>query len=159
MFVTNSSMRLKFSSSEFPDLQVWDLMELELSIPILLVSIARAAGRSSSKELRTFFAKPHHIENFISLPDHRVHDLALFSPGHMNGSAGWKLEPLHELWRCRERQHDLMECWLFNVPGASYTDSCFGSDPQALDLQSLVYRSAGHAEAASRSPVAGPLRP
>jgi hypothetical protein len=41
----------------------------------------------------------------------------------MNGTQGWALEPLLELWRCDEPQFDGAVAWLFQVPNRTYVES------------------------------------
>ena len=125
-----------------PDLQVWDLMELELAIPILVVTMSQGRRNSRAHDRRTFFAKARHLEQFLGVDKATVDRVDLFTPSHMNGADSWRLEPLLELWRCVEPAQTEMTSWLFKVASSVYVDSCLGTDPRLLQRESCVYSAA-----------------
>lgn len=138
MFVTNPAMRMQLASALFPDVDVWDSVELELQIPMLLIGVEAEPGSPAPKIAQTFFAQPRHLEQFLAAGT-PVGFVELLSPAHMNGNDRWTLEPLQKLWRCVEPSGDQFE-WLYEVrDGREYCQSAFGTAPGALRKHDCVF--------------------
>lgn len=122
MFVTTQAMRLEMASCLVPGVEVWDAVEVELAIPILLLTTTDGNGDTDAVISRTFFAKPHHIANLGAEADVCLSRVDLFSPAHLNGTGAWRLDALSEIWECREPDGALS--WLFVLDdGQQLSDS------------------------------------
>lgn len=56
----------------------------------------------------------------------------LASPGYMNGSTRWKMEPLHEIWLCASHDHPNQQAHVFLLEnGMRYEDV----GPETLGIQ------------------------
>lgn len=122
MFVTTQAMRLELASCLLPGVDVWDAVEVELAIPILLLTTNHSQGKSEAAVCRTYFAKPHHIADLGDDCDVTLSTVDLLSPAHLNGTGAWRLDPLAEIWECREPDGALS--WLFVLSdGRQLSDS------------------------------------
>lgn len=138
MFVTAHSNRIH--SPVMPkDEYLWSMVELELLIPILVISLHEVEGEAGSELTRTFFVQPHQLQQIASSPGIEIDRIDLFSPAHVNGSDGWKLEAVEAIWRCREPEHEGHTAWLFRVAGQEYCDSCLNTEPGLLKPEFCVY--------------------
>ena len=142
MFVTTPAMRLLLPSQFSTDFEVWDLVELELQIPILVVKLSGDSVCAEPKLSRTFFAKPSHLQDFLTTAGANVEAVDLLVPSHMNETDGWFLNPLSELWRCMEPAIDQF-VWLYRTAdGREYSGSALGTAPQLLRKHNLVFAAA-----------------
>lgn len=131
-------MRLQLASALFADVDVWDLVELELQIPMLVIGVKAGQGGPTSEVAQTFFAQPKHLEQLLA-SGAAICSVDLLSPAHMNGRDRWALEPLTTLWRCVEPSVDQFE-WLYQVRGGrEYCQSAFGTAPRALRKRDCVF--------------------
>ena len=138
MFVTASSKRIH--SPVMPkDEYLWSMMELELLTPILVISAHEVECEGGSEVTRTFFVQPHELQQVASSAGLEIDRIDLFSPAHVNGSDGWKLEAVEAIWRCREPAHKGCTAWLFRVAGQEYCDSSCTTDPGSLEPELCVY--------------------
>lgn len=132
-------MRTPLASALFTDVDVWDLVELELQIPMLVIGVK--AGLDA-KVARTFFAQPRHLEQLLAAGT-PIGSVDLLSPAHMNGADRWMLEPLVKLWRCVEPSVEQFE-WLYQVrDGREYCQSVLGTAPCALRKRDCVFSNPG----------------
>lgn len=142
MFVTTPAMRLHLPSQFFTDIDVWDLVELELQIPVLLVKLSEDPVRGGPNVSRTFFAKPTHLREFLQTSGVRVESVDLLSPPRMNETVRWALNPLAELWHCLEPSVQQF-AWLYRIAdGREYSDSALGTEPQSLRKHNRVFVAA-----------------
>lgn len=136
MFVTTQAMRLELASCLVPGVEVWDAVEVELAIPILLLTAT--AGDADTVISRTFLAKPHHIASLGAETDVCLSRVDLFSPAHLNGTGAWRLDALSEIWECREP--DGVLSWLFVLAdGQHLSDSLHRLPAASLVRVRCVY--------------------
>jgi len=132
-------MRLELASRLMPGVDVWDAVEVELQVPILLMTIRSTGNSSDGLASRTFFGKPHHLADFGFSSDVQLLSVDLFSPPHLNGTGAWRLGRVSEVWQCRERT-DGGTAWLFVLTeGGQISDSLRCSMPEDLLRDRCVY--------------------
>lgn len=119
MFATSPEMRLPLESLLYPGHDVWEVVEVPLAIPLLVVKVAPRDARQSHPP-RTFFTKAVHLAGFARTKGTAVLRADLLLPPNMSGRAGWALRRLDELWRCVEPDGTEAACWLFASEGRLY---------------------------------------
>lgn len=148
MFVTTESMRLDAVSRLIPGIDVWDAVEVELAVPMLLLVGAEAPPSPDAMINRTFLARAHHLANLGGESKVCLSSVDLFSPPSVNGSDGWRLDPVTEVWKCREAS-DGAWAWLFVLAdGRQLSDSVHRSVAADLIRHKCLYM---HSAPASRT--------
>jgi hypothetical protein len=134
-------MRLELASRLIPGMEVWDAVEVELAVPFILLIAQTVSPEIDVVETRTFFAKPHHLASLSDSADVRFSCVEVFSPPHLNGTAVWQLDPVSELWECREVV-DGAVAWLYVLAdGRLLSDSPRHSPGSDLVRHSRIYKS------------------
>jgi hypothetical protein len=140
-------MRLELAS-RLTGVDVWDAVEVELQVPILLITTRTTGNASDGLANRTFFGKPHHLVDFEISSDIQILTVDLFSPPHLNATGAWRLDRVSEVWECCERS-DRTVAWLFILAdGAQISDSLQCSKPRDLLRTRRVYSELSHSERA-----------
>ena len=121
MFSTTEAMRSE-ALTRLYGVHVWDAVELELSVPFLLISTRDADAPGLT---RTFLVHARGFEGLLQERTIAVQSAALATPPGWNRSSTWRLEGLLEAWRT-----DARHCarygrygWLFKVEGGEEYDS------------------------------------
>lgn len=136
MFVTTESMRIP---SLLPHgVHLWKAMEIELLLPILMVSMTQRETETELPLASTFVVLPDHLATLLAAPEFILDHVDLLSPARINGSGRWMLEPLQALWKCSEPESETV-AWLFDVPGSQYTESIHGTLPNQLKRDRCVF--------------------
>src|SRR5438067_1608406 len=115
MFVTIDSMRMHIPLP--PGVHQWKAAEVELLIPLLMVSMTQKETEVELPIARTFLILPEDLEALLGSDEFTLDQIYLLSPSRTNGSDRWQLEPLQELWKCSEPGSKDVPAWLFRVPG------------------------------------------
>jgi hypothetical protein len=134
MFLTTESTRVQ---SVLPrGMHMWTAVEIELMLPLLIVSISHRETPTELPLARTFVVLPDDLTALCASPKFILEQVDLLSPAHINGSGRWMLEPLRELWKCSEPHSKGTVAWLFQVSNRTYADSrlCTPADELRRDL-------------------------
>jgi hypothetical protein len=160
VFVTTQAMRLELASRLVPGVDVWDAIEVELAVPFLLLVASIGDPNSGTVISRTFLAKPHHIADLDTSSDLHLSRVHLFSPPHLNEAGAWRLDPVSEVWECREPTDSALS-WLFVLAdGRLLADSMQHSPATDLLRHRRVYKqSDGQNPAGSGNHSNGQWRP
>lgn len=141
MFATNPALRLEIPSALL-NLDVWDSLEFVMLEPVLVVTTSQRT-EDGIHASRTFLAKARHLESMRRSRKLRVKTVDLISPSRVNGSGGWKLDRLKEVWKCRDVA-ETQTCWLFSTEsGSEFSDSLHGCPPSALVRELCVFSVTG----------------
>jgi hypothetical protein len=146
LFVTTSAMRHEVASRLMPGVDVWDAVEVEFQVPILLLSVSPASSSQDGLVRRTFLGKPHHLAQFRTSSELQLSSVALFSPSHLNGTGAWQLDRLSEVWECLDPS-DGSRAWLFVLAdGRRLTDSLQHTVAENLVREMCRYSESGELE-------------
>ena len=95
-------------------------------------------------------AKAHHLGGLGGASDVRLSSVDLFSPPSVNGSGGWRLDPVSEVWECREASDGAL-AWLFVLTdGRQLSDSVQRSVAADLIRSRCLYNQGAAASRAGR---------
>lgn len=140
LFATNPALKLAVPSAIW-DTDVWDSLEIVMLEPVLVVTASQQIEHGVHTG-RTFLAKARHLAVMGETRDVRIETVDLMSPARVNGSAGWRLDRLNEVWKCRDLD-DTHIAWLFcSASGAEFCDSPVNDPPSKLVREQCVF-SAG----------------
>lgn len=141
MFETVPSAELPsfpLSEAEGGPIHLWSYVMQGLNMPWYHVELT---GNSTS---RLLFAS--HLEQWMPLIGKkkrgsvRVSSVRLVSPGWMNGSGAWRMEPLIEVWRGDEKEAEQSADVFVVEGGRRYTFSMMGSQESQLKGLSKIYQ-------------------
>lgn len=141
MFVTTAAMRSMLVSSVFSDAEVWELVEVELAVPLVLITVTNPVEEIDIPVgvRRTFLGMARHLKDFFGSA--QVVRADLFMPAHLNGTTGWSLEQLDEVWRCTEPGSQ-RSAWVYRVRGdQEYADSALGTRAELLSKTECIFRA------------------
>lgn len=135
MFLTHSSnahpMSKWFTSSE---ITYWSAVELATNVPWFLVQLCKS---STPKETSDMLLSG--VQDLLRLIETQASDecevtsVSLVSPAHMNGGAGWKLEPLAALWAAEEPDAEGQTADVYELAsGTCYARSALGTPLESL---------------------------
>lgn len=128
--------------------KLWRRFRQDLNWPSFHVSIARGP--------EVEILQTSEISDWIDLPRSRCDgqwlvELRLVSPGWLNGSGGWKMEVLREVWRGVEPEHPVTTLVFVPLGGGRYVDSEFRTDAAMLRDLRRIYRGE-HRQRVARLP-------
>lgn len=89
---------------EFTPGQLWAAVELDIQWPWFLVQIARRDMEDVI--VNTLFLQySHDLEHLVSqqTPEAWIEQVQIVTPAHLNGNAGWAMEPLREVCLMQDR--------------------------------------------------------
>lgn len=136
MFETRPSSEIPFPEAIGGDSRFWSYVKLHLHQPWFFLVINGDEG--SQIVLST------QREQWLGLPevypDHRIGSIQLVSPGWLNGSSAWKMEPLRQLWTAID--DGSYEAAIYVVEGGARYIECDGSRiEERLHEVTLVFDS------------------
>lgn len=82
--------------------RLWAYVRTRLHVPWLHVVYGQTHvedGETYTLRETVFLSEPEQMESLQQTPDLRIIAVDLMTPGHMNGSGRWQLEPLSEIWQ------------------------------------------------------------
>lgn len=137
LFATNPALKLEVPSAIL-DTDVWDSLEIVVLEPVLVVTASQKIEHGVHTS-RTFLAKARHLATMGESRDVRIETVDLMSPARVNGSAGWRLDRLNAVWKCRDPD-DTHIAWLFcSASGAKFCDSPVNDPPSKLVREQCVF--------------------
>lgn len=146
LFATNPALRLDVHSALL-GADVWDSLEIVMVEPVLLVTTSQPI-EDDIRASRAFLVKAQHLATMRRSKEVRIDTVDLLSPARVNGTAGWRLDRLNEVWKCRDPD-DTHIAWLFCLAsGAKFCDSPVNDPPSKLVREQCVFS----AEAPSKHP-------
>ena len=87
---------------------VWDLVSFILNQPWFHVTILVTDDHGDKFERSVMLKELHQIVALLQRNDLKLRFVDVVSPGFVNGSGRWKMEPLKEVW-LRKQEDDLNE--------------------------------------------------
>lgn len=90
--------------------RVWSWVELGLKLPYYLVTVLFTDDDDVKLERHLIFSDLSAIQELVANPPAHVHlqRVDLLSPGYMNGSSGYQLAQLSEVWQASGEQRFIM---------------------------------------------------
>ncbi len=137
MFETHDSAELPIPPGlGDPGIRMWSYVVCRLFVP--WIHVVRRVNHEEDGEPyalhETLFLT--HVEQLLQLqgdPEVKIVTIDLVSPGHLNGSDRWKLEPLAEIWEGIEPGTDVQMAHVYVLKnGARYLDSGLASSESEL---------------------------
>lgn len=128
----------------------WRQMALASVSCRLWIEVACADDPDQS---RVLISGPSELERLV--PECEITRIGLLSPGHVNGTGKWSLDPLAQLWLCQASlpRGDTCRGWIHVLEDGRELADCSGMD-SIFDFHKteLMYRAAGkHGDRPSRA--------
>jgi hypothetical protein len=137
MFLTTESTRVQALLPR--GMHMWTAVEIELMLPLLIMSISHREAPTELPLARTFVVLPDDLVALLASPEFILEQIDLLSPAHINGSGRWMLEPLRELWKCSEPESKGTVAWLFQAPKSTYSESLLCTPAAELKRDYCVF--------------------
>lgn len=150
MFITNRALKSPISHLFLgePGDQFWLATELAFFIPWFLVTIRQAepaydddavsVGRAM---LLTEFADVERLVQECSGGPNRIESTLVVTPGHLNGTGEWKMEPLEAVWTAEDSSAPGRKMTIFETQaGVKYSDTSLSVPVGELQNQTLRFR-------------------
>lgn len=115
----------------------WNFVTLPLNSPWFCLTYRFLDPQALGYETM-LLSKPEQIADILSQAgtDFSVDQILLISPGCMNRTESWQMEPLAEVWRGRRSENSFATDVYYLQDGRRYVDSPF--DIEHSDLQELT---------------------
>lgn len=111
MFHTSPEAELPFLSALAPyGERAWSWVELGLKLPYYFVTVLFTDDNDIKLERHLIFSDLRALQELVANPPAHVHlqRVDLLSPGYMNGSSGYQLAQLSEVWQASGEQQFIM---------------------------------------------------
>ena len=140
MFVTYEEHKTPFSGIFGDGEMHWRAAELALQRLWFLVSVSdfesldsRDSFRASRTMLLSRIADVEELAELESASHLQLESVFIVTPGHVNGTNRWKMEPLRASWKADEPSApDLLADIYETAEGATYVDSVLGTSAKKL---------------------------
>jgi hypothetical protein len=115
-----------------------------MQVPWFLVQIMHPGDdRDVEHEPKKSFIVPEErvldLVRLQNVPRLWIESISIISPGYMNGSAGWQMNPLAAIWTASEPDEPSHEATLYELDdGRRYVQSAFGTALKSLVQPVLV---------------------
>ncbi len=149
MFITHATSKSAisglFGESSF---ERWHDVELALDVPWFLVSFRHVeidddgvfeVGRT------LLFTSLEAVENLVRRSNDGVikfDSVQVITPGHVNGSSDWKMDPLRVVWSAKEPNTEGQTADVFEtIEGSRYAHSMLGTPIERLNLEGVRFKA------------------
>lgn len=126
---------------------VWDLVSFILDQPWFHVTFLVTGDHAEEFERSVMLKELHQIIELSQRNDLKLRFVDVVSPGFVNGSGRWKMEPLKEVWLCKQ-EDDLNEYRYDHVfileSGEKYC--CLATPPEDKNCKNVLIFSRPKAE-------------
>lgn len=148
MFITNNAFRSPISDLlADPSETYWQATELALHHPWFLVTF-RQLDLSDHEPFEigrtVLLSNVGEMEQLINQDSggRLVFDsIQVITPGHINGSDQWKMEPLHAAWSAQEPNVEGQTLEVYEtIAGVRYVNSILGTSIDDLQMETLIAR-------------------
>lgn len=137
MFETRPSSEIPIPQTLGGDSKFWTHVQLHLHMPWFYLIV----GGGMSSEIILATRPEQWVGLSEALPGRRIEKIHLVSPGWLNGSDGWKMEPLRQLWTATDQESDSAVTIYVVETGARYIDSLSCASEERLVNTMLMFES------------------
>ena len=127
----------------------WSAVELALDRIWFFTTLVEPVGKASEGHHKVFrtplLAKAQQVVGlavFRGGVESELADIDLGSPGHLNGSTHWKMDPVSSLWKAKEPPAANQKVWIFETVAGSYVQTDVKKGSNELCNSRLIWRSA-----------------
>lgn len=161
MFITNQAFKSPISQLlGNPDEQYWAAAELALCHPWFLVTFRHTQETDATDTLE--ITRTILLSNVTDV-EHWAHQeqggsmqlesVLLVSPGHLNGTDGWRMEPLSAVWTAEEPSTGGQMVDIYETrAGVKYVHSMLGTQIGELHNETLRFRFTAPDKRSGNSP-------
>lgn len=152
MFITRDAFRSPISAlfCEVGD-TCWRAAELVLQQTWFVVSFEQVDASTDDgfgHERTMLFTDFQNVEQLINMgPKDGIHlkFVHILTPGHVNGTASWKMERLGAVWLGKEPNSEYIPMDVFEtISGKRYSASFVGLTADALEIESMKFNFTEH---------------
>lgn len=148
MIITNSAFSLPFFNLlGGPDEQHWAAAELALCLPWFVVTLRQdetVDGEAAVITRTMLLSEVNDIERLVSQDADgplQVESVLLVTPGHLNGTQGWKMESLNAVWVAEDPLDAGQVVEIFETKtGVKYSRSMLETPIEELRNETLRFR-------------------
>lgn len=150
MFSTHVSNRHPMAMFNPPGEDRWNAVEVALHMPFFWVQFGQKETPDDDLEIVRTWLLSTSVELESLLAQHQRQEVqlktvSLVTPGYINGSDGWKLEPLKAIWSCVSASTPELSIGLYEVesghrypePGMEVCEQTLKSAKVRIDLTQL----------------------
>ena len=140
MFETNDFARMNNPLSLFgDDSHLWSHVSLRIHVPWFYVTYSMDYDDGSKRVNILFVSNINDLVSMNSETSIQVEQVYLVSPGHLNKSEEWLMEPIGEILVGLEPKHDQAVYIYIVKNGNRYIDSALGSKEAVLRDITTIY--------------------
>lgn len=141
MFETRPSSEISIPEALGGDSRFWAYVQLHLHLPWFYLIV----GGAMSSEIVLATRAEQWLGFDDAYPGRRIESIQLVSPGWLNGSVGWKMEPLCQLWSATHKGSGAEATIYVVETGARYIDSLGSTsvEDELVDTVLMFEASAG----------------
>ena len=136
---TEAVMPSMFSS---PEKHVWWSMHLNTHRQWFYLIYQTQDNNGSELTNVIFLTRAKQIAEMLLIKDCHILEVYLVSPGYINGSNGWKMDKIKEVWRARIRNDEFdMSARIFILDNnTEYMHSYYTTDNDSFTKEELIFK-------------------
>lgn len=122
---------------------IWEYVTRGIHAPWFHVVLEHKPEEGPALRHMMFLSHFTHLQELGGNADLRIIEVDIVSPGHVNGSSRWRMEPLSEIWIASEPDGSQRAAIFVLENGIRYTGSALLTPANQLKKDRLFFRSPG----------------
>ena len=143
MFITkDSAEELLPVGLADPGVHVWWTVFLPHAVPWFLVTYMQHDSKGEMDGQIVLLSDNSHLIELSEVSELCIKTVELVSPGHMNGTRRWMMDPLEEIWRVNaDETEDTEEIFIYVLnDGREYVRSNYDDSKMLLKQRTRIFK-------------------